>query len=178
MGNSQADPCSRILKRELLRAHIEEHFDPDDTVVVLGIDWTEIHRFERAIPRWEPWRLEAPLCQQPYIDKADLLAQLTERGIEPPGLYADGFPHNNCGGFCVKAGIAQFAHLLRMRPDTYAEEEAFRDRTGKDVSIMRDRNARRQTKPLTMRRLRLQIEAQGTLFADSDDWGGCGCAIE
>jgi 3'-phosphoadenosine 5'-phosphosulfate sulfotransferase (PAPS reductase)/FAD synthetase len=179
IGNTRIDPCSRMLKREPLRAWIEEHCDPATTAVVLGIDWTEIHRFERAQPRWEPWILEAPLCDPPYVDKADVIAMLVDAGIAPPALYAQGFPHNNCGGFCIKAGQAQFAQLLRVHPDRYhyheEREEQFRATTGKDVAILRDRRGG-PTKPMTLRTFRERIEGQGTF--DQLDWGGCGCALE
>ncbi len=196
IGNTRADPCSMILKRDLLRSWIENHYDPYDTTIVLGIDWTEIHRFERAVPRWAPWTLWAPLCDEPYIDKPDILKMLADAGIQPPRLYDLGFPHNNCGGFCVKAGQAQFVHLLKTMPERYAwheaEEEATRVFLGKDVSILRDRSKAGvaeyeatngeivgqtdKTVPLTLRRFRTRLEAQETY--DHDDWGGCGCAID
>lgn len=179
IGNTRIDPCSKILKRDLLRAYIEEHFDPVDTVVVIGIDWTELHRFERAAPRWLPWKLEAPLCDPPLVDKDDLIAELRERGIEPPALNEEGFPHNNCGGFCIKAGQAQFELLLRTHPDRYREheerEEQWRETNGKDVAILRDRRGG-TTKPMTMRTFRLRLEDSGKF--DRHDWGGCGCALE
>ncbi len=51
LGNSRVDPCSRVLKREPLRKYISSHYTPEDTVICLGIDWSEINRFARAIPR-------------------------------------------------------------------------------------------------------------------------------
>ena len=190
IGNTRADPCSQILKRDLLRKWIEEHCDPDDTTVVLGIDWTEIHRFERARPRWQPWELWAPMCDEPLIDKREVLAWLRSEGVEPPRLYAMGFPHNNCGGFCVKAGQAQFVLLLEEMPERYRwheeQEEAIREYLDKDVSIMKDRRDN-ETKPLTMRTFRQELEAvpvsvgapepENRLF-DPNDWGGCGCALD
>jgi len=84
--------------------------------------------------------------------------------------------HNNCGGFCVKAGQAHFARLLHNMPERYAyhesEEQVFRTRTGKDVAIMRDRSGG-DTKPLTMKAFRESIQ-NGGLF-DQDDEGGCNC---
>ena len=37
LGNTRADPCSKILKRDLLRAYIDRHFDPDSTIIYLEI---------------------------------------------------------------------------------------------------------------------------------------------
>jgi 3'-phosphoadenosine 5'-phosphosulfate sulfotransferase (PAPS reductase)/FAD synthetase len=175
LGNTRVDPCSKILKRNLLRRWLEEHCDPATTVVYLGIDWTEAHRFTSAKKRWAPWTVEAPLCEKPYIDKRDALATLRLRGIRPPRLYEMGFPHNNCGGGCVKAGQAQFARLLQQLPDRYAEwernEEELRQELG-DVAILRDRTDG-TTKPLTLADLRRRIEASQEI--DTFDWGGCGC---
>ena len=86
------------------------------------------------------------------------------------------------GGACVKAGQAQWALLLRTFPERYAEwereEQAFREVSGKPVSVLREvRN--RITRPLTLQTLRERIEAQGTFedveAYDSREWGGCGC---
>lgn len=197
IGNTRVDPCSLILKRDLLRSWIDEHCDPSDTVVVLGIDWTEEHRLRRAQPRWEPWELWAPMCDEPLIDKPDVLAWLRDEGIEPPRLYALGFPHNNCGGFCVKAGQAQFKLLLDRMPERYLahelEEEATRVHIGKDVSILRDRSRSGiaeheaehgpiegqvdKTVPLTLRRFRERLGVNAADY-DAEEWGGCGCALD
>lgn len=185
IGNSRADPCSKILKRDLLRAWIEGHCEPS-TTVVLGIDWTEIHRFERAVPRWAPWTLWAPLTEETRTDKASLLAELARHGIRQPRLYDLGFPHNNCGGFCIKAGMAHFKLLLETMPERYAwheaQEQGIRDQLGKDVTVLRDRSGGTVT-PLTLRGFRERIEAvddvaEAQLSFDFDDWGGCGCALE
>lgn len=177
LGNTRIDPCSRVLKRELMRRWLEEHRDPADTVVVLGFDWTEMHRAERAAPYWEPWTVEAPLCERPYVAKADLIDSLRAEGIEPPRLYALGFEHNNCGGFCIKAGQAQFERLLRVLPDRYRyherREQELREYLGKDIAILRDRTGG-QLRPLTLREFRERLEIDPTLF-DGSEWGACSC---
>lgn len=179
IGNTRIDPCSLILKRDLLRAWIDANADPDEDFIALGIDFMEIHRFHNAIERWKPFRLIAPLCTPPYPTKDDGLEMLARVGIAPPRLYAIGFPHNNCGGFCVKAGHAQFALLLRELPERYAwheeQEELTRQAIGKPVAILRSRVGGR-TVPLTLRRFREAREAQQSF--DATDWGGCGCAVD
>lgn len=175
LGNTRVDPCSKVLKRDLLRKWLTDNCDPATTTVYLGIDWTESHRFESAKKRWEPWCVEAPMCEKPYIEKRDMIATLSLAGIRSPRLYEMGFPHNNCGGGCVKAGQAQFAKLLDMMPERYAEweqhEQELRDDLG-DVAILRDRRGG-VTKPLTLADLRRRIEASQPI--DVLDWGGCGC---
>lgn len=178
LGNTRIDPCSRILKRDLIRAWLEQHLDPEETINYIGIDWTEAERFWKAQPRWLPWRLEAPLTEPPNnVDKDFMLAKLTELGIEHADLYKLGFAHNNCGGFCVKAGQGQFKLLLEKKPETYAyheqQEQDLRVFLGKDIAVLRDRRGG-TTKPMTMRTFRERIEAE-TIEVDETDIGGCAC---
>lgn len=179
MGSSRLDPCSRILKRQPLRRWLQEHCDPADTTVYLGIDWTESHRLTKALHHWVPWAVEAPLCDEPYLWKQQHIEALRARGIEPPRLYSWGMPHNNCGGFCVKAGISQFVQLLEVQPERYAyheaQEQAFREMVGKDVAILRDRSGG-ETRPLTMTELRERKQNGESM--PMFDWGGCACLEE
>ena len=63
IGNSRIDPCSRILKRELMDTWRDEHCDPATTTLYYGIDWTEVHRLERVQERVPEWKIEAPMTQ-------------------------------------------------------------------------------------------------------------------
>ncbi len=178
MGNSRVDLCSRILKRELLAQWHRANCLEMTSTLYVGIDWTEEHRLHRLRLRKPGWRIEAPMCDAPLWDKCKMMTELKKTGIEPPRLYKLGFPHNNCGGFCIKAGQAHFAHLLKVMPDRFAmheeKEESMRARLG-DVSVMKDRRGGK-TATLTMRQLRERVES-GKSF-DREDWGGCGCAID
>lgn len=179
IGNSRIDPCSRVLKRELLDRWRNANCDPSDTTVYLGISWDEVQRLDRVRSRVGPWTYEAPMCEKPYLEKRDMLRLALSQGLRPPRLYDLGFPHNNCGGFCVKAGQAQFKLLLKTMPERYAaheaEEEKMRTMLGANVSVMRDRTGG-ESRPLTMREFRERIEAKGEV--DLFDWGGCGCAVD
>ncbi len=127
------------------------------------------------------------MCEEPLIDKPDMLKALEAEGIAVPRLYSMGFPHNNCGGFCIKAGQAHFKLLLEKMPERYlyheGKEEELRQylkanprETGTwDVSILRDRSGG-ETKTLTLRELRRRVE--GGKEIDCDDWGGCGCFMD
>lgn len=44
LGNSRADPCSRILKREFLAGYMNDNYSRSDTVMHIGITHTEIDR--------------------------------------------------------------------------------------------------------------------------------------
>lgn len=178
LGNTRADLCSRILKREMADAWIAEHCTPEGTRVYVGIDWSEIHRWERLAERRQPWVYLAPLCERPYLTKSQMHQWAEREGLRRQVLYEQGAAHANCGGCCVKMGQGGFARALRTIPAVYRaweeEEERLRALLG-DVSILRDRTGG-ETKPLTLKALRERIEggAQIDLFAI----GGCGCFVD
>jgi hypothetical protein len=178
LGNHRVDPCSKILKREMADRWLRANCDPASTAVYVGIDWTEIHRYDRLRERRKPWRYEAPLCNPPYLTKQAMLQELGAAGIRPPRLYGLGFAHNNCGGGCVKAGIGHFAHLLRVLPEVFEDwernEEALRADLG-DVTILSDRTGG-QRRGLTLRALRERMESGG--HVDQYEIGGCGCFVD
>lgn len=178
MGNHLVDPCSEVLKRRVLDQWQKDNCTPECTIVI-GYDANEDHRLQRLIPRMLPLHVRAPLIER-SIWKEDALKIVEADGIELPRLYKMGFPHNNCGGFCVKAGQASFALLLKHMPERYAAheaaEQAFRDLNGKDVSIMRDRRGGVHL-PLTMKALRERLEADAEAV-DKFDLGGCACMEE
>lgn len=209
IGNTRLSVCSRALKQRVARRWAEQNTDPADTVVVVGIDYTEAHRLPAVERNWAPWPVLAPLCEPGAPSKAAVDAMLDEAGVRPPALYAQGYEHNNCAGACVRAGQAQWARLLVTNRARYlkeeAEELAFRDFIGKDVSILRDRRrpsimARLgltdadvekrdgawyvkatgeplpKLLPLPLALLRRRIESGDPLAVDWDDAGsGCGC---
>jgi len=148
-------------------------------VLHFGMDWTECDRLERIQARKAPWKVEGLMAtEKPLLAKPQMLDWLRREGIEPPRLYAMGFPHNNCGGFCVKAGQAHFALLLRTMPERYAYHEAkeneLRASLGWRQTILRDATGGK-VKPLTLTEFRERIEQQQTF--DALEWGGCGCAL-
>lgn len=178
MGNSQADPCSRILKRELLDKWRLENCTPDCTVIV-GFDSTEDHRTENLQRRLAPVTVRSPLAEAGIW--REMAHRIVEQdGLKLPRLYKMNFPHNNCGGFCIKAGHGTFALLLNNFPNRYLKHEQkerdFRAKTGKDVSIMRDRTGG-VTKPLTMEAFRRRVESDPASI-DMFDLGGCNCMEE
>lgn len=180
MANSRSPICSVILKRELMDAWLNAHCDPGITTLHFGLNWDEVHRLDAMRTIKAPFKVESLICTEPpYLDKCQMQCLLRKEGIEPPRLYSKGFPHANCGGFCVKAGQAQFHLLLKVDPERYKyheeKEQAFRAFVGKDVSIMKDRTGGKM-KTLTMKEFRERIEKQASF--DQWEWGGCGCAVE
>lgn len=178
LGNSRVDPCSRVLKRDLLDRWVADRFTPESVVLYVGLDWTEPHRVERLKDRRAPWRIEAPLTQPPYLLKTDLHQWAAREGLAQQYLYRVGAAHANCGGGCIKMGIGGFARLLAADPATYAEwernEESLRQQLG-DVTILKDRSGG-ETSTLSLKDLRERVEAgqQVDLF----DIGGCDCLGE
>ncbi len=128
---------------------------------------------------WDsPWRVEAPLCDEPYVDAEQFLA---DRGVRRPRLYDLGFAHGNCGGGCVRSGMGAFLNLLEVMPERYAEweanEEAMRTFLGKDVTIVREW-PKEGPRPITLQRLRERQEARNVDPVELLDVGGCGCFVD
>jgi hypothetical protein len=172
--------CSRVLKRELLRGYLDAHYDPADSIIYIGYDWSEPNRIASAARHWAPvWRMDALLARPPYAPPLQPLFR--SRGIEPPDLYRHKFPHANCGGACVRGGQAQWAKLLLVNRCRYLEWEAEENETramlGKDVSILADRSGDGPRRPLPLTVLRERLEGPAPLF-DADDWGACGCDMD
>lgn len=176
-GNSRIAQCSRILKSEIADRWLAEL--AGQPIVYLGIDWTEEHRLPRAQSRMAPIVVEAPLCSPPYMTKAQMIDALKAEDIDPPMLYRYGFAHNNCGGFCVRAGQAQFELLLRTHPDRYAYHER-REQELHAYLGKRTPSLRMVTDGvmayLTLQEFREHLEAKKQI--DIFDWGGCGCFVD
>lgn len=178
IGNSRMAPCSQELKRKILDNWLKNNCYPGSTVIHFGIDWTEFHRLERLRKTKPKWTCEAYMTEPPYLSKADMLSWMKREGLQPPRLYALGFHHNNCGGFCVKAGQAQFALLLKTMPERYAfheqRERELRSRIG-DYGILSDRSGGKR-RQISLEEFRKRVEAKETY--DEFDFGGCGCALD
>ena len=177
--NTRMPFCSRILKRELLDLWLDDHCTPNQTMIYLGLDWTEDHRLVAAQNRLNPWHVRTPLVWDPMMDKPDIVKWVSDIGLTLPEAYVRGMPHNNCLKYgCVKGGVRYWKQLLREFPESFARseeaEQGIRDLTGKDVSILRDRTGG-TTKPFPLSELRRRTEKQPSLFDESLDWGACAC---
>lgn len=189
IANNRFPICSTKLKREPLNQWMVSHFELDqhqtnallpDATVVLGFDWSEAHRVTEFQSEHPTWRLLAPMTQEPIWDKCRMQAEAVNLGLTLPPLYQLGFPHNNCGGRCVRAGISHWIHLLKTLPNRYAEWEEeeqltiqnLSDRHIHPLTILRDRRGG-QVNPMSLRELRQRVES-GEQFPQYD-WGGCGC---
>lgn len=187
LGNSRLAHCSFELKQKPARKWLDENCDPEDTVVYVGIDWTETHRLPAIVKNYKPYTAVAPLAEpyyyretRMYFDKPELIEWAKSEGLEPPRLYSLGFSHNNCGGGCVRAGQAQFKKLLEIMPERFAmweaKEQEVIEHLGKEVSILTDMKDGVK-RPLPLIELRRRVESK-TQEVDELDIGGCGCFFE
>lgn len=179
LGNNRVASCSHELKQKTARDYIFGNYDPSDTVLYLGLDWSETHRYAAPRRNWSPFRVEYPMGDAPYLSKIDMLEILKADGLEVPRMYKMGFAHNNCGGFCCRAGQGHFAKLLEHFPERYAyaeaQEQYMREMLKKDVSFMK-KSVNGIARPYTLKQLREDINARREV--DMFDIGGCGCFVE
>lgn len=186
IANSQVDQCSRILKRETADhwrigncTRVGELFGSPD-VCTVGIGFHERHRFDdgegggiRPRNLKDGWLYEAPLIdaeivlneggQLPDGCLSLLLSPVELFGLRSPALYKLGYPHGNCGGMCVKAGMAQWRNRHRVQPDRFRYDRIMErkliDYIGADISILKDRRGG-ETKPMTLEEFEQRIIAE------------------
>jgi hypothetical protein len=178
MGNTRLDPCSERLKRKPLNEWITSNFASSEVNVHLGVDYTEGHRLINASARMAPYIYRSTLVEDERIVPKDYSAQF---GIAPPRLYAWKLGHNNCGGFCIKAGLGHYKALYEAAPDRYAEFE--RKEADVYASIGKTNPFLRKVQNGTMRYITLHeyreefLERNAVSADEKQDFGGCGCAI-
>ena len=120
-GNSRTAHCSDLLKTQMFKKHIEEKYNYD-CIVVLGMTEQEDDRIERAKKKY-PCEVIAPMACRPFLGREKSEKIWEDVGIKIPRLYRQGFAHNNCGGFCVRAGLKQFRNLYKTNPERYLWHE-------------------------------------------------------
>jgi len=152
--------ASLELKKKQLDSFRDSRWKPGEVINVTGLDHTEtdrIARFDRVFAEkghitWHP------LTDPPYLNSCQQVEQIIEWGYPAQVMYENGYPHNNCGGACVLAGISQWVGLYHDFPDTFnyhmCKEAEFFARTG--YCILRDRRGG-DTKPLLLSELKKRI---------------------
>jgi len=182
LGNSRVDPCSKILKRQMIDGYRKANCDPTTDVFTVGIGPDEAHRYHRLAARMAEggWVYEAPLIGTMQGELGPF-GYLSDAGIERPRLYLKGYMHNNCGGFCIKAGHAHYLNRLRQQPERFAYD-AMMERNlskyiGKPVSMLNDRSGDGTKKLLTLDTFAASVCAQ-TEFSYTAGDSGCGCMTD
>lgn len=178
-GNSRTAHCSQVLKTDQVAQWLADNASPDDPLV-LGMDWSEQDRIDRAAERWAP-RPVVSLLNQYGVYREQYPEWLERYGLRRPRLYDLGFPHNNCGGFCVRAGLAQHRALLRHFPDRFREHEREQNQLMQAVPTARPHLRKvdgDSTAYLTMQEFREAVEADPQLGLWDDGPFGCGCFVD
>lgn len=176
IGNTRIAHCSQVLKTEQIKNWLSKNSKISDPLV-LGMDWSEQDRIERAQKNWAPRPVISLINEfkfwRPHWDK-----KFEEYNLEKPRLYKQGFPHNNCGGFCVRAGLKQFATLLESNPERFEyhekEEQKAIQKIGPTARPFLRHTPEGERRYLTLRQFREDYE-QGKLKPKPFDYGGCGC---
>jgi hypothetical protein len=143
LGNSRIDPCSRILKREVMAKYMKDNHAPEDTTLYVGIGAHEIDRQLSIRKNWgaKGYKVEMPLIDYPPMTREEQIDVCLYMYGFVPRLYLMGFSHNNCGGACIKAGQKEWARLLYFIPETYDwwewNENKFRAEVG-EYTILRE----------------------------------------
>lgn len=176
IGNSRTAPCSYELKTRPIRKWLKANADPSDPLV-LGMDMSEQDRVDRAAENWSP-RPVISLLRRFKVWRPEFDLVLNRYGIRKPRLYKLGYVHNNCGGFCCRAGATQFARLYRTNPRLYLwheeEQEKAMAAIGPTAKPFLRVTICGELRYLTLREFREYLEA-GTMELPMFDAEGCGC---
>lgn len=195
--NSIMAPCSRDLKITPFAEWLWRL--PKPTTILTGLSWAEPHRINRILHYHRhngKWRApqgfarripgvyeDFPLLWKPleYHPYAEVVRSW---GIAPPRAYSFGFPHNNCGGRCIRQGISEWKRLWIVWPDRFVQmrdwEQAQRAKGGAraDATIC-EVQIKGEKQHITLAELeqRWQQEACGMfpLVEYADDRSACFC---
>jgi len=177
MGSRILDPCSELLKREPLWKFINK-FHKEDIHVHLGIDYSEIHRLVKTASIKSPYICRSILCENGLV----LNKSFSERfDIKRPRLYDWGLGHNNCGGYCIKAGMGHYRNLFKANKERYLlhedREQDVYNNIDKTFKIIR-KQTRGVKEYMSLKDFRIKYLEDDSLEDDNLlDFGGCGCAI-
>lgn len=193
LGNSSVDPCSKIAKRNVADAwrvgncaREGELFGPADLIAV-GIGDHEAHRFDDGQgggigPRTaaDGWVYHAPLQSDPTDCPSLFFAPVEKLGVAPQRLYAKGYKHANCGGFCCKAGQAHYANRFRVDPERFAYDAMMERKLaaylGGGVSMLTDRRGGDGKKPMTLDQFAERLRSDPKKkYEYAPGESGCGC---
>ena len=182
--NQKRAPCSRVLKQEPFLAFLRTI--PKPCTVLLGLDWREMHRHQRPKEAYEAVEgvtVDFPLLWPPLTDQYATIVE--SWGVRIPRLYTMGFPHNNCGGRCVRQGRAEWLRLRGTMPERFEEvrdwEEEQRAKGGARAkyAIQRDRRGG-EYKPMTLAQLEAEFGGDPhkiEIVEMPDDRFGCFCEL-
>jgi 3'-phosphoadenosine 5'-phosphosulfate sulfotransferase (PAPS reductase)/FAD synthetase len=195
--NSAMAPCSRELKIEMFEKYLWATVRP--VTILSGLGWQEPQRIEKIVHYHKyngKWRAPMGFARRipgVYEDFPLLWKPLEMRpyqevvrawGIEPPRMYAYGFPHANCGGRCIRQGVAEWKRLWIVWPERFAEmrdwEQAQREKGGaRAKAAICSYEKKGITIPITLAELETKWSTEGAgkmeLVEYQDDRTACFC---
>lgn len=192
LGNSRFDPCSKIAKRRLLDRWMDANADPANDIYTIGIGPHEKHRFTALAERKKKagWTFTAPLIGEetvPFEGEVYWAGMedmyLKRAHLDRPRLYLLDYIHNNCGGFCIKAGHSHWLNRLRQQPDRFHYDAMMEAKLiayvgGKVQSILSDRRGDGLKKTLTLSMFAARyVNSPDVVIEMLPGESGCGCAV-
>lgn len=135
--------ASLELKQKPIAKWVKENCSEDD-VIVSGLDWSEEDRIKRFNARWKPFECYHPLDEH-KMQYCDMQKRLKELNYPIQEMYNKSYPHNNCGGTCVLAGLSQWAGVKKDFPVRFEKakqwEKKFNEGREKKYSILKRQNS-------------------------------------
>ena len=183
IGNTRTAHCSSVLKTDVVRNWITKNCTNNGikAILILGMGKDEQDRIERAKAKWAPIEVDSLLARYNLTSHCSRTEIIEKYGVKLPRLYDHGFPHNNCGGFCVRSGQTQFATLLKAFPERYQwhveqEEIAYRE-IGESARPFLRKNINGVTTYMKLSEFRDKVQS-GEIDVDPYEFGGCACFVD
>lgn len=179
--NNRFVKCSAELKQKPFRNFLKTFAKP--VTVHLGLDWSEQHRHKKPKESYESITgvtVDFPLMWQP-LAYLGYQKTIQEWGIKTPRLYQMGFPHNNCGGRCIRQGNSEWLRLLQYFPERFEAVMEWEKNKKEKSTVAKDHAISKQringkTIPLTLEQLKANNETtQIDMFDYVGDEYGCFC---
>ena len=108
-------PCTSELK---VFPQLKEQRADDVHIFGYTADANDIRRAKALVENWPELHTETPLIER-GINKAACLALIQQAGIEPPRVYALGFPNANCIPCCKAQSPSYWALVRKHYPDEF-----------------------------------------------------------
>ena len=179
--NSLIAPCSHILKQVPFKKFLNTHEKP--LTVHLGLDWSEEHRHAKPKEIYEGIEgvsVDFPLMWEP-LPYMGYTKTIEKWGIKIPRLYKMGFPHNNCGGRCVRQGASEWIRLMKHFPERFNQVKEWEKVNQTPGTPRENRTILKQTQngisePISLAELEKKNEtSQIDMFVTKGDSYGCFC---
>lgn len=179
LANTRVDTCSASLKRKVKDKYLSNNISAD-TYIGVGIGLWEKHRLDKLNGNSIKYRYHNPFVDCDAFENTYLEQVYTVYPqLEKPYLYTINAPHNNCSGFCVKAGLLQYKNLLEKNRDLYLEHEENEQELYRRVPTVKPflrKKKNTQIYYITLQQYRIMLE-NNLDIGEFEDWGSCSCFL-